>query len=1089
MRCGHCDTALPAAAKFCPECGRPVAAPGPPRRADAPAAYTPRHLAEKILTSRSALEGERKQVTVLFVDIKGSMELSEGVDPEEWHQILDRFFAILTAGVHRFEGTINQYTGDGVMALFGAPIALEDHAQRAAHAALHLRDELRRYADELRLQRGLNFSARMGLNSGDVVVGRIGDDLRMDYTAIGHTVGLAARMEQIAEPGRVYCAEATARLLSGFFELRDLGLLAVKGVPRPVRVAELERVGQLRTRFEQSQSRGLSRFVGRDAEMGRLERALGEAAAGRGRVVGITAGPGFGKTRLAHEFAERCLGRGLRVTTAHGVAHGRSIPLLPWLEQVRNYFGLAAGDAAEPARDRIAGRVLRLDPSLAAALPALFEFLGVGEPGVVRAGDTETRQRELFEIIPQLMRARTRRGDLHVHVWDDVHWFDPGSVAGLSNVVEHCPDTLTLVVMTYRPDFDPPWRGRRHCEELALAPLGGAAVTTLLDEWLGTHPSLAALRDAIGGRAAGNPFFVEELVRALAESGALSGVRGAYRNRAGAAELAIPPTVQAVLAARIDRLPEPAKLALQALAVAGKRTPRAVAQRVVGPLVPEFDQQIDVLISGRFIDALPESDEYVFAHPLTHEVAYGAQLAEVRARTHAAVAETLAATIGERPHEQAAVIAHHWERAGESLPAARWHRWAATWTMERDLAAALRHWREVLALTASMTDADEPSALRLLACGAALEIGWRHGLPAAEAERLYGEGRELAARRGDTAAADTLEIAYQRLNWSSGRSFPVADRGRTVLGATDDDRSAAVEMSAVFNSLVVQLQWGTVDEALATADSWAPVIEATPGLLDEPGALAVLGFRGLILGYAGRLPEGLAATDRAVELARARGLENLSGLAIAWSAQLALWEGAAAAAMARARQAAEIGQRIGSQLLAVVAGWSMGAALALAEEWQPARLVCGEALGLARTQGVGRQFEPALLSHLAEALAGCGENAAASSAAAEAVAAARALEHRLFGCRAWLALARVRLAVDGGAAHATIESALREAAELAAVTGLRNWLPLIAELRGALAAALGDTGGATRARAEAHLLYETIGATAHAERIATTGGA
>src|SRR5437773_5403212 len=309
IRCARCGSELPLSARFCHDCGLPAAdtAPATPE----PRVYTPKHLAEKILTSRVALEGERKQVTVLFADVKGSMELAEQLDPEAWHGIMDSFFQLLAAGVHRFEGTVNQYMGDGIMALFGAPVAHEDHARRACYAALHLAGELRRYATELRLRQALSFSVRMGLNSGEVVVGKIGDDLRMDYTALGHTVGLAARMEELAEPGEVFLTEHTAKLVEGMFTLQDLGRMTVKGVKEPVGVYELEGAGRLRTRFDVSRARGLSRFVGRAPEMAALEASLERALAGEGQIVGVVGEPGFGRSRLCHEFAGRCRARGI----------------------------------------------------------------------------------------------------------------------------------------------------------------------------------------------------------------------------------------------------------------------------------------------------------------------------------------------------------------------------------------------------------------------------------------------------------------------------------------------------------------------------------------------------------------------------------------------------------------------------------------------------------------------------------------------------------------------------------------------------------------------------------------------------------
>ncbi len=390
-RCRSCGGELRPTAKFCDECATPVAVQEVATpRADL-RAYTPRHLAEKILSGRSALEGERKLVTVLFADVKGSMDLAEQLDPEEWHKILDGFFQILTDGVHRFEGTVNQYTGDGIMALFGAPIADEDHARRACLAVLHLRDALRAYADEVRRTHAVSFAARMGLNSGEVVVGRIGDDLRMDYTAQGHTVGLAQRMEQLAEPGSAYLTAHTARLVEGYFALRSLGKVALKGVREPLGVYALEGLGSLRNPLERSRARGFSKFVGRATELATLEAALERSLQGRGQTVGVVAEAGTGKSRLCFEFAERCRSRGFTVLEARGIAHGRRVPLLPMLELFRAYFGVEKNDAALAVREKIAGRLLLLDESMRDDLPIFFNLLGVPDPD--RPLPTRTQRR------------------------------------------------------------------------------------------------------------------------------------------------------------------------------------------------------------------------------------------------------------------------------------------------------------------------------------------------------------------------------------------------------------------------------------------------------------------------------------------------------------------------------------------------------------------------------------------------------------------------------------------------------------------------------------------------------------------------
>ena len=335
--CPACQRANAADAAFCNGCGERLeeAAPdvGSPSRVErAPRDYTPKHLADKILQSKSALEGERKQVTVLFADVKGSMELAEQLDPEQWHGILDRFFQILTEGVHLFEGTVNQYTGDGIMALFGAPIAHEDHAQRACYAVLQLRDQIASYATDVKREHGVGFSTRMGLHSGEVVVGSIGDDLRMDYTAQGHTVGLAQRMEALASPDTCYLTAATAALVGGYFALEDLGEFQVKGVREPVCVHRLVGPGTAHTRFDVARARGLTRFVGRDTDMATLEAALAQAQAGIGQVVGVVAEAGTGKSRLCYEFVARCRAQGMRVNEGRAVAHGKNIPYLPMLE-------------------------------------------------------------------------------------------------------------------------------------------------------------------------------------------------------------------------------------------------------------------------------------------------------------------------------------------------------------------------------------------------------------------------------------------------------------------------------------------------------------------------------------------------------------------------------------------------------------------------------------------------------------------------------------------------------------------------------------------------------------------------------------
>jgi class 3 adenylate cyclase len=570
VTCPSCGTAHPPGTKYCDSCGQALVDAGAPSNAPDPRSYTPEHLAEKIRAGRAALEGERKQVTVLFADLMGSMELAEQSDPEDWRRIMDRFFSILCEGVHRFEGTVDKFTGDGVMALFGAPIAHEDHARRACYAALHLQRELAAYAAELRRAQGLSFSVRMGLNSGEVVVGAIGEDLGMEYTALGHTVGLAQRMEQLAAADKAYLSEHTASLVEGYFSLSDLGEFQVKGASGPLRVHELTGVGAAHGRLDVARARGFSRFVGRDEELRILENALEQAFAGQGQVIGIVGEPGVGKSRLCHEFAERRRAKGIPIYHLAGQAHAKSVPLLPVLQLLRAFFEIGERDSDRTARERIAGKLLLLDESFAEDLPLIFDFLAVPDP--LRPPpriDPEARQRRLLGLMKRLSRAESAR-EPGVAMFEDLHWLDPASEVFLANHVEAVQGMRGLTVLNFRPEYQAPWMSRSYYRQIALAPLGAEAIEELLADLLGADPSLDGLSELISERTEGNPFFIEELVRSLVEAGSLEGERGAYRLVRPVEAAGVPASVQTVLAARIDRLGRREKAVLQAAAVIGK---------------------------------------------------------------------------------------------------------------------------------------------------------------------------------------------------------------------------------------------------------------------------------------------------------------------------------------------------------------------------------------------------------------------------------------------------------------------------------------------------------------------------------------
>ncbi len=677
--CSSCGANVAAGSKFCDGCGVLLAPPGAagpgPARFAVPESSTPKHLAEKILTSKSALEGERKQVTVLFADLKGSMELLADRDPEEARKILDPVLERMMEAVHRYEGTVNQVMGDGVMALFGAPLAHEDHAVRACYAALRMQESVKRYAVERQRVEDIPIHVRIGLHSGEVVVRSIGSDLHMDYTAVGQTTHLAARMEQAALPGSILVTADTMRLAEGFVTVKSLGPLAIKGLSEGVDAYEVIGAGTARTRFQAAAARGLTRFVGRGDELTALDAGLRRALEGHGLAMGVVGAAGVGKSRLCQEFVERCRSRSLPVVEVHCLSHARTAPLGVLRELLRGALGVNQDAEPDLARERISERLVALDPSLVDALPLAHDLLAVSDPSSAEpAGDPLAQERAVAGLLRRLLRARGAAGAFVVHL-DDAHWIDPQSERLLSELADVASTTRALLLLNFRPEFHAAWMGRSYYQQLSVAPLGREATREMISDLLGHDPSVVELRELIRERTQGNPFFIEEVVHALAASGALAGERGAYRRTSSAADLDVPATVQSLLAARVDALADSDKLVLQTAAVIGKRFSELILRSIVGLPTGEVDRSLAMLEHVEFIRGETES-EYVFRHPLTQEVAYGSQLLEQRIALHAAVARALEEVFAERLGECAALIAHHWEQARRPGQARRWRRLA-----------------------------------------------------------------------------------------------------------------------------------------------------------------------------------------------------------------------------------------------------------------------------------------------------------------------------------------------------------------------------------------------------------------------------
>ena len=734
-----------------------------------PLTYTPPYLAEKILTSRSALEGERKQVTVLFADLKGSMELLADRDPEEARQLLDPVLERLMAAVHRYEGTVNQIMGDGIMALFGAPLAHEDHAVRACYAALAMQEAIRSYADQVRQTHQVEIQIRVGLNSGEVVVRAIGNDLHMDYSAIGQTTHLAARMEQLATPGSILLTTETLRLAEEVVQVKPLGPTPVRGLRQPLEVFELMGAGSPRTRLQAFAARTLTRFVGRQVEVEAMRQAHALAGAGHGQLVAVIGEPGVGKTRLFYEFLCAPWTQGWLLLESQATSYGQATPYYPVRELLNAYFQLEGRDDEGQRREKVTGKLCTLDPALAPLLPAVLALLDVPvDDRAWQALDPPQRRQRTLDALKRLVLRESQVQPVLL-VCENLHWIDTETQAFLDSLVESLPTARLLLLVNYRPEYQHGWSRKTYYAQLRLDPLPPTSTDELLQALLGDDPSLAPLTPLLMARTEGNPFFLEESVRTLVETGLLVGEPGAYRLEQPLNTLHVPATVQAVLAARIDRLPPGEKRLLQTAAVIGTEVPLTLLQAIAE--LPEADlhrglahlQAAEFLYETRLF---PER-EFTFKHALTHEVAYNALLQERRRVLHARIVEALEALAGDRVTEQVERLAHHAMRGAVWNKALAYNRQAGARVAARPAyREAVAYFEQALAALAQL-----PECRDTLEQAIDLRCELRNALiPLGEQTRIFDHLREaevLAERLGDNQRlgqiANYLCIAFSNM--------------------------------------------------------------------------------------------------------------------------------------------------------------------------------------------------------------------------------------------------------------------------------------------------------------------------------------
>ena len=865
--CAGCGTLVSSAAKFCPECAHPTGqAAAAAEKYGAPEHYTPKHLAEKILLSKAALEGERKQVTVLFADLKGSMELLAERDPEEARKLLDPVLERMMEAVHHYEGTVNQVMGDGIMALFGAPIAHEDHAVRACYAALRMQESLKRDADVMRRMHGVEVQVRVGLNSGEVVVRSVGSDLRMDYTAVGQTTHVAARMEQLAPPGTVRLTEQTVRLAEGYVEVRSLGPVPVKGLPEPIEIFELTGTGQARTRLQATALRGLTRFVGRDTEVEHLRRVLGHAGAGRGQVVAIVGEAGVGKSRLVYEFTHSHRVQGWLILEGSSVSYGKASSYLPVIDLLKGYFKIGNRDDHRVMRDKVLGRVLGLDRALEPLLTPLLALLDVPVDDVAwqNLPPAQRRQRSL-DAVKRLLLRESQLQPLMV-VFEDLHWIDGESQAFLDSLVESLGSARALLLVNYRPEYAHRWGSRTAYSQLRLDSLAVESAGELLAAFLGQDPGLAPLTKMLEKR--GNPFFMEETLRDLVETGVLAGERGAYRLARPVEALQAPATVQAILAARIDRLPIEEKRLLQAASAIGKDVPYALLAAIAE--VPEAAlrvglahlQDAEFLYETRHFPDL----EHTFKHALTHDVTYTGLLADRRRALHAQIVEAIERVFLDRLPEHSERLAHHALRGRLWARAVQYGRQAASRALGRAAARdALVYFEQAHIALRELPDGREKAAQFVDLCVEQRDALFRLG----ESEQAI---ELLTAARAAAEALDDQRRLVLVLRLEAGHhSFLSRHQSAIELG----QRACAVAKTVGAPSLLLQANF-ILGQALWIGGDNRGALAPLRAALVHSGAVSTTEGGGMVPGVMARshLPSALAELGEFAE-ALAIGVEAL----------------------------------------------------------------------------------------------------------------------------------------------------------------------------------------------------------------------
>jgi predicted ATPase/class 3 adenylate cyclase len=970
----------------------PASSPAPDH-GRAPLTYTPPYLAEKILTSRPALEGERKQVTVLFADIKDSTELIKDLDPEAAQQLLDPALHRMMEAVHRYEGTVNQVLGDGIMALFGAPLAHEDHALRACYAALTMQTAMREYTEAVRRAHGIELRIRVGLNAGEVVVRAIGNDLHMDYSAVGQTTHLAARMEQLATPGTIRLTAATLRLVEGLVRVHALGPIPVKGMTEPVEVLELVGASALRRRLQAAAARGLTRFVGREAEIAALRQALEQAGAGHGQVVAVVGEAEVGKSRLVYECVHAHYTQSWRVLESASVSYGKATPYFPIVDLLKRYAHVEDADEPRTVRAKITGQVLTLDETLQETIPALLWLLdALPDDSPFRTLEPPQRRQRTLEALKRVLLRESQVQPLLL-VFEDLHWIDAETQALLDSLVESLPTARLLLLVNYRPEYQHGWGSKTYYTQPRLDPLPPASAEAFLDALLGQDPSLTPLKRLLIARTEGNPFFLEGSVRTLVETGVLVGEPGAYRLAQRLPTIQVPATVQAVLAARIDRLPPEEKQLLQAAAVIGTEVPLPLLEAIAELPEAALHRGLAHLQAAEFLyetRLFPER-AYTFKHALTQQVAYQSLLISTRQRYHAQLARELEAR-PETVETQPELLAHHYTEAGLAAPAVGYWQRAGQRAIERSAhAEAISHLSKGLEVLKTLPDTHTR---------AQQELGLQHtlgpvlmairGWAAPEVESTYARARALCQQVGDTPQLFPALLGIGTFYLASGKLRTARELREQLLSLPQRQQDPTLLLHAHL-ALGASLLWlGELAQARVHLEQGIRLYDQHPSHSlsfagDDP---RVCGRRlvALALSLLGYPEQALQRRREALTLAQELSHPFSLAFVLSQVAILHQWRREAKATRECAEAVMTLSTEQGfSHILAmgtVLRGW------ALAAQGQEEEGIAQICQGFAAWQAAGQELgRPYCLALLGEAYGKVGQAEAGLSVVAEALAA------------------------------------------------------------------------------------------------------